>query len=45
MGLCLKDVPVGVTGAAVVGGGGGGGGNSRCVGGELVVGGCEGEGV
>ena len=37
VGRCLKEVAVGVTGAAGAGGGGGGGGNSWCAGGEVVV--------
>ena len=42
-GLCLKDVPGGVTGAVVGSGGGGGGGNSGCDGGVSCDGvGCGG---
>ena len=39
-GLCLKDVPGGVTGAVVGSGGGGGGGNSGCDGGVSCGGVC-----
>ena len=44
-GLCLKDEPGGVTGAAVGSGGGGGGGNSGLDGGVTCGGVCCGGGV